>query len=73
MKTNASDKKKVSDNADKFSVMAIKVDRDIWRQFRSYCVLHDITCYEGLNQVLENFLKEKGKNGESNGDSDATS
>ncbi len=37
------------------------IDEKLWRKFVAYCVLNDIKVGDGLNKVLEKYLKGKFK------------
>jgi len=52
-------KDKVLKTSEPKHITHIQVNDITWRQFRLYCIANNITCYEQLNELLENFLKEK--------------
>lgn len=36
-----------------------KIDRDLWQQFRLYCLANSTTCFDQVNEIIKNFLQEK--------------
>lgn len=52
-------KNKVLNTSENKPITLVKVDSHTWKQFRLYCLANSISCFNGINELIESFLKEK--------------
>jgi hypothetical protein len=52
-------KNKVLNPSENKPITLVKVDSHTWKQFRLYCLANSISCFDGVNQLIEDFLKEQ--------------
>lgn len=52
-------KNKVLNTSEDKPITLVKVDSYTWKQFRLYCLVNSNSCFDGINELITNFLKEK--------------